>query len=432
MELRMSQQERDWLQYLSACDRGLEGLTQERIASLMGCSVRTVGRRLARYRAEGDAGLVHRSRGRPSNRRLPEALQQQAVALVAEHYPDFGPTFAAEKLAERHGIFISRESLRRLMSAAGIWKPRARKAIHRKWRQRRACVGELVQVDTSEHDWLEGRGPKVVLISLIDDATSRVFRRFYPTDSTVTNMAHLQEYFTRYGRPVALYGDKASHFVTNLPPDIQEQLAGEKPLAQIGRALRELDITWIAAHSPQAKGRVERSFETAQDRLVKELRLAQVNDLETANGFLEEYDKNVTNQRFTSAPACELDAHRPLDGHDLQAILSVQDERTITRDYCFQYDRQRYQIPKEAARPGMVGNTILVEQRLDGTRQFRWRGQYLQCLLLPAPATKAADTKSTPARRPPAETAERPDPPKPKPGHPWKTNLQGAFRSQRQ
>ena len=428
----MSQQERDSMKYLEAYERGTEGLTQERLAALMGCSVRTVGRRLARYRAQGDAGLVHRARGRPSNRRLPEAFAQQAVALVSEHYPDFGPTFAAEKLAERHDIVISRESLRRLMIAAGLWKPKARKAVHRKWRQRRACVGELVQVDTSEHDWFEGRGPQGVLISLIDDATSRVFRRFYTTDSTVTNMTHLQEYLTRYGRPVALYGDKASHFVTNLPPDLQQQLAGEKPLTQIGRALTELDITWISAHSPQAKGRVERSFETAQDRLVKELRLAQINDLETANSFLEEYDQGVTNQRFTVAPACDLDAHRPLDGYDLQAALSVQDERTVTRDYCFQYQSQRYQIPRDAARAGMVGSKVTVQDRLDGTRHFRWRGEYLPCVPLPPPATKAATTDKTLAPHPPAQTAERPDPPKPKPDHPWRTNLQGAFRSQRQ
>jgi transposase len=432
MELRMSRPERSWLKYLAAYESGTAGLTQEQIAGLMNCTVRTVARRLDRYRSEGDAGLVHRARGRPSRRRLPEAVRQQALALVAEHYADFGPTLAAEKLLERHHLGLSRESLRRLMIGAGLWQPRARQVKHRRWRQRRACVGELVQVDTSIHDWFEGRGPQVVLISLIDDATGRVFRRFYPTDSTVTNMTHLRDYLARYGRPLALYGDGASHFLTTRQPTVDEQLAAQPPLTQIGRALRELDIAWIPAHSPQAKGRIERSFQTAQDRLVKELRLAGISDLATANGFLEEYDQRVTNQRFAIAPAGELDAHRPLDGYDLQAILSLQEERTITRDYCLQFDRQRYQIPRAAARPGMVGSKVIVEQRLDGSRHFRWRDQYLPCL--PTPAPPAAGAAGTPAvgLRPPSAAPARPAPPTPKPDHPWRRNLQGAFRSQRQ
>jgi transposase len=432
MELRMSRPERSWLKYLAAYESGVAGLTQEQIARLMDCTVRTVARRLERYRSEGDAGLVHRARGRPSPRRLPAAVRQQAVALVAEHYADFGPTLAAEKLAERHDLGLSRESLRRLMIGAGLWQPRARKVKHRQWRARRRCLGELVQVDTSIHDWFEGRGPQVVLISLIDDATSRVFRRFYPTDSTVTNMTHLRDYLARYGRPVALYGDGASHFVSHQAPTVDEQLAAQQPLTQIGRALRELDIAWIPAHSPQAKGRIERSFKTAQDRLVKELRLAGINDLATANDFLEEYDQRVTNQRFAIAPACDLDAHRPLDGHDLSAILSLQEQRTITRDHCLRYDRQRYQIPRTAARAGMVDSKVTVEERLDGTRHFRWRGHYLPCRPAPAPPPTGAAGAPTVGLGPPSGAPARPAPPQPKPDHPWKRNLKGAFRSQRQ
>ncbi len=424
----MSEPERSWLKYLEAYERGADGLTQEQIATLMGCHVRTVQRRLERYRADGDAGLVHRARGRRSHRRLPEALSQQAIDLVAEHYPDFGPTLAAEKLEERHGLKLSRERLRQLMIAAGLWRPKARKVKHRQWRERRACVGHLLQVDTSIHDWFEGRGPQVVLISLIDDATSRVFRRFYDTDSTETNMQHLYHYFQRYGRPRALYGDKASHFVVNRPPTVQEQLDAEEPVTQIGRALRELDIEWIEANSPQAKGRVERSFKTAQDRLVKELRLANIADLSTANDFLEEYDARVTNQRFVVPSACALDAHRDLDGYDLPAILSVQQERTITRDYCLQFDHQRYQIPRAAACAGMVGSKVIIQERLDGSRHFRWRNQYLSCEPVPAPAAAAAPAVGL---RPPCGATARPTAVTPKPDHPWKRNLQGAFRSQR-
>jgi len=431
MELRMSQPERNWLKYLEAYELGAEGLTQEQIATLMACDVRTVQRRLKRYRAHGDAGLVHRARGRPSQRRLPEALTRRVLNLVAEHYPDFGPTFAVEKLQERHGLELSDESLRQLMIREGLWQPRARRVKHRQWRERRACLGQLLQVDTSEHDWLEGRGPQLVLISLIDDATSRVFRRFYDTDSTETNLRHLQDYLRRYGRPRAVYGDKASHFVVNRPATVAEQLDAEEPETQIGRALRELDIEWISAHSPQAKGRVERSFKTAQDRLVKELRLADIGDLQTANDFLEEYDERVTNQRFVVPPACALDAHRDLKGYDLAAILSVQQERTITRDYCLQFDRQRYQIPRTAAQAGMVGRTLIVEERLDGSRHFRWRDRYLPCTPVPAPPVAAAAVAPAVGLRPPSGDTARPAPPKPKPNHPWRRNLQGAFRSQR-
>lgn len=428
----MTEPERSWLKYLEAYELGTDGLTQEQLATLMDCQVRTVQRRLERYRAEGDAGLVHRARGRRSHRRLPEALSQQAIDLVAEHYYDFGPTLAAEKLEECHGLKLSRERLRQLMIAAGLWKPKARKATHRQWRERRACLGELVQVDTSIHDWFEGRGPQVVLISLIDDATSRVFRRFYDTDSTGTNMTHLHEYIGRHGRPVALYGDRASHFVVTRPATVDEQLADQEPETQIRRALRELDIRWISAHSPQAKGRVERSFKTAQDRLVKELRLAGVSTLATANDFLEEYDARVTNQRFAVAPACDLDAHRECDGYDLQAIFSVQDERTITRDYCLQFDHQRYQIPREAARPGMVGSKVIVEQRRDGSRHFRFRNQYLPCVPVPTPPAASAAVAPAVGLRPPSGATARPAPPSPKADHPWRRNLQGAFRSQRQ
>lgn len=431
MELRISQQERGWLKYLEAYELGTDGLTQEQIAALMGCRVRTVQRRLERYRSEGDAGLVHRGRGRRSNRRLGEALTQQALELVAEHYHDFGPTFAAEKLKDCHDLLLSPESLRQLMIGAGVWKPKARKVKHRQWRERRACLGQLLQVDTSIHDWLEGRGPQVVLISLIDDATSRVFRRFYDTDSTVTNMIHLRAYMRRSGRPMALYGDKASHFVVNRPPTVEEQLDDEQPETQIGRALRELDIEWITAHSPQAKGRAERSFKTAQDRLVKELRLAEIDDLDTANDFLEAYDERVTNQRFVVAPACALDAHRGLGGYDLAAILSVQEKRTITRDYCLQFDRQRYQIPRAAARAGMVGSKVVVE-RLEGSLHFRWRNQYLSAAPIPAPAAAGAALAPAVGLRPPAAATARPASPSPKPDHPWRRNLQGAFRSQRQ
>jgi len=204
-------------------------MTQAQAATILNCSPRHVRRMVARYRKQGDIGLVHKSRGKPSQRRFPEQFRQQVISLVREHYPDFGPTLAAEKLAQCHDLEVSRETLRKWMIAEGLWEPKGRKAYHREFRQRKACYGEMIQIDTSIHDWFEGRGQEAVLICLIDDATSRVFMRFYATDSTETNMSILRDYIKRYGRPMAFYGDKASHFHTTRQPTIEEQLQALEP-----------------------------------------------------------------------------------------------------------------------------------------------------------------------------------------------------------
>ena len=412
----MSQQERDWLTYLAAYERGGAGLTQGGIAALVGCDVRTVGRRLRRYRAAGDAGLVHASRDRRSNRAYSEALRERAVDLVRKQYTDFGPTLAAEKLAERDGLHVGCETLRGWMTDAELWTPKPRKATHRQWRERKACFGELVQVDTSVHDWFEGRGEKAYLITLIDDATSRVFLRFYAAESTQTNMAHLKAYIARFGRPRAFYGDKASHFRTTRSATVPEELDGLEAQTQIERALRELDITYIAAHSPQAKGRVERSFGTAQDRLVKELRLRNIGDIATANSFLEEYYMPQMNERFAVPAACDLDAHRAAEGFDLEAIFCRQETRTVARDYTVRFANRRFQIRKASAAAGLVGSKVVVEQRLDGSLHLRWRGDYLDFAEVTTPAQPAPPVAPPRDLRPPArDTAVTP-----KPDHPWR------------
>jgi hypothetical protein len=317
------------------------------------------------------------------------------------------------------------------MMAEGWWKPKARKPYHRQFRQRKACCGEMVQIDTSIHDWFEGRGQKAVLICLIDDATSRHCMRFYATDSTETNMTMVRDYLKRYGRPMAFYGDKASHFHTTRQPTIEEQLEGLEPETQIGRALRQLDITYLAAHSPQAKGRVERSFGTAQDRLVKELRLAGINTIQAANDFLEEVYIPFVNERFSVKPACQVDAHRPADDFDLDAIFSHQETRVVTRDYTISFNTQAYQILKDSAAPGLVGASVIVEQRFDGTTHLRWRDRYLQFeKLQPRPPAPAA---ALPLGLRPRSRAAAPRPGvTPAPDHPWRNNLKGAFSSQRQ
>ena len=304
-------------------------------------SVRHLRRLLRRVRAEGDRGVVHRLRGRPSNRKIPAALQGRILAQVRRRYADFGPTLASEHLA-RDGWQVSRETLRQWMTAAGLWRSRRqrRPAVH-VWRERRAAFGELVMMDSSPYRWLERRGPPVQLIALIDDATSRVWGRFAAQDSTEENLRTLAGWLRRWGRPRALYTDKSSLFRTTRSARLDEQLGGQPARTQIGRALQELGIEWIPAHSPQAKGRIERLFGTLQDRLVKEMRLAGVHTVEQANRFLAAVFLPFWEQRFTVAPRQPHDAHRPLGGTQrLESILSVREPRRVAGDYTVRWQGQ--------------------------------------------------------------------------------------------
>jgi transposase InsO family protein len=283
------------------------------------------------------------------------------------------------------------------------------KEVHT-WRPRRACRGELVQWDTSEHAWLEGRGEEPYLIIMIDDASNRLAGRFVPHDSTEENLRMLQAYLQRWGRPVAFYTDKAGLFKVNRPANREEQLRGQEPRTQIGRALEELGIEWIEAHSPQAKGRVERCFGTLQDRLVKGLRVAGACTLEQANAYLQQEFLPEWEGRFTVSPAQGLDAHRPLGReHHLAAILSVVEERVVTNDYTLRYQGKLYQIARADIRGGLRGAKVRVEKRLDGTVAVRFRQRYLTVSVCPTPAQRkppkpAAEGKkpSRPPRRPPA------------------------------
>jgi len=388
MKLIMSQKERDRLGPVRSLDAG--EITQRQAAQQMGITERQVRRVLVRYRDQGDAGLVHKSRGQPSNRRFPEDFRKQVVDLVAEHYADFGPTFAAEKLAEHHGLQLSKETLRRWMNAAGLRQPKPRKARHRTRRPPRECCGELLQVDGSIHAWFEERGPEVVLISAIDDATKRLYCRFAPAETTEAVMRVLGEYIRAHGRPLAVYADLHSIYRTTRNASVDEQLQGREAETQMGRALRELGIEYIASYSPQGKGRVERAFGVLQDRLLKELRLADISDIDAANDFLERVYLPAHNERFTRAAACASDAHRPADGLDLGAILSHQESRTVTNDYTISYYSTRYQIARESAMAGLRGAKVTVEQRLDGSVKLRFRERYLTASELPSqPAAKA-------------------------------------------
>src|SRR5271170_6038176 len=283
--IALSQRERDRLKVLHEVKQ--KHLTQVEAAARLKVGDRQVRRMLLGLRERGDHSLVHGLRGRPSSRRLAARLEQKILARLRQRYADFGPTLAAEHLAEE-GFSVSRETLRKWMTKAALWRPRSQrvKAVH-VWRERRASFGELVMQDSAPFRWLEDRGPACQLIALIDDATSRIWGRFTEHDTTEENLRTLGGWLERYGRPLAHYTDKNSIFRTTRRAGIGEQLQGERARSQFGRALKELGIEWIAAQSPQAKGRIERLFETLQDRLVKEMRLAGITSIEAANRFLE-------------------------------------------------------------------------------------------------------------------------------------------------
>jgi hypothetical protein len=370
----MNQKERDWLQWLHQAKK--KQITQQEAAARMGVSERWVRKLLARMKRKKDGVVVHGLRGRGSNRRIPEATRRRALKIIGAEYPDFGPTLAAEYLAAEHQLVVSKETLRGWMTRYGNWKPKSRQvaAVH-VWRPRRACRGELVQWDTSEHDWLEGRGEEVrYLIAMIDDAGSEAVARFAGHDSTLENLRLVKDYVEQWGRPLETYTDRAKLF-TNAPGwDVE--LKGEPPRTQIGRALQELGIGWIAAYSPQAKGRIERFFGTAQDRLVKGLRKAGVTDLAGANRYLQQVYLPLWNKRFTCTPAKPHDAHRPLaPSHRLESILSVREARKITSDYTLRWRSQVWQIPRSEVRPGMRDGIAQVEERLDGSLAVTFRGR---------------------------------------------------------
>jgi hypothetical protein len=299
------------------------------------------------------------------------------LELYRRAYLDFGPTLAAEKLA-LDGLPVAAETLRQWLLAEGLWRRKRKRDIHRSRRPRRACWGELVQADGSHHDWLEGRGEQMVLVAMIDDATSKVNARFYPAETTEAYMDLLGRYIRRRGRMMALYVDRDSIFRCHDKDPYDPQPV----LTQFSRALEELSIELVLAYSPQAKGRIERFFQTAQDRLVKELRLAAATTLQQANAVLRSHFLPVFNRRFTVKPVSGNNAHRPLQpAMNLKAILSIQTTRKVTNDYTIRLHNRIYQLPPPAY-PGLRGATVIVEKRLDASLHIRFGKRYLvyQCV----------------------------------------------------
>ena len=342
-------------------------LTQVRAGELEELSDRQIRRMIKRVKKEGNTGIMHRSRGKESNRKIPKKIKTKAIRLYREKYGDFGPTLASEKMKELDKIEVHDETLRLWLIGSGDWKEGRRRKKHRQWRERKECYGEMVQMDGSRHDWLEGRGPELTLMGYIDDATSQVHARFHEYEGTLPAMDSFLRYIQKYGIPQSIYADRHSTYQSQDELTIEEQLEGkEKTKTQFSRALEELGVRLIPAYSPQAKGRIERLFGTFQDRLIKEMRLAGIKRLEEANRFLETYLPKY-NAQFAVVAVNPTNLHRAIDKPlDLKRIFCIRVERVVRADNTIQHEGRLYQIDPLCYKKEGNPKKIVVEERLDG------------------------------------------------------------------
>lgn len=394
-------------------------------AGLIGVSYRQSKRIWRRYQDEGDAGLVHRLRGKPSARRKPSALREQVLALCAEpRYAGFGPTLMAEQLWKAK-LVVDHETLRRWRIAKGNHTVRQRKQQHRDWREPKPCFGEMVQMDGSQHDWFEGRGPKCVLMVMVDDATNRMYCQFFEAETTRASYDVLEGWIRKHGLPLSLYVDRDSIYRCDGQPSIAEQLAGKPPQTQFGRAMAALGIKLILAYSPQAKGRVERMNGTLQDRLVKEMRLAGVKDIEGANRFLSGKYLRGFNRQFERKAASELDAHRAAP-RQWQEVLSWEEERVVQGDWTVACEGKRYQLDQRHEVLRLVRRKVIVRTLRNGRVQLGYRGKQLKWRALPAGAARKRSPVKQ-AKAAPKEKAKRAGK-IPAKNHPWRRDGVGAGR----
>jgi transposase len=351
------------LKQLHVIHKVLEGaLTQRQAAEIVSLSERQIRRIAKRIEAEGDKGIQHRSRGKESNRRLPKKLVAKVVQLYQEKYQGFGPTLTAEKLFELEGIEVSKETVRTWLIEAGQWQKGRKGRTHRQWRERKRCFGEMLQLDGSHHDWFEGRRPKCVLMAYIDDATSKVYGRFYEYEGTIPAMDSFKRYIRKHGIPMSVYMDKHTTYKSTAEPSIEDEINGTTPLSEFGRALTELAVEIIHAHSPQAKGRIERLFKTLQDRLVKEMTIRGINTIDEANRHLDTY-LSAHNKRFAVKAKEQDDLHREIPrGLNLDKVLCIRTVRALRNDFTIAHNSRLYQIEK-----GVRSKEVTVEERVNGS-----------------------------------------------------------------
>ena len=412
--LVMSRKERERVKLFARVKGG--ELKLREVSEVSGLDYRQCRRLYQRYGAQGDGGVVHRGRGRRSNRGHKAELKQAVLARYQERYPDFGPTLAAEKLA-LDGHAVDHETLRRWLMAAGLWQRRRKRARHRSWRERRAHFGELVQFDGSHHLWFEERGPKCCLMNMVDDATGQTLALFSAEETIFAAMELLWKWIELYGIPRALYTDKKNVYVAAEQVRQRAAESGEEVLTQFGRACKALGIEIITAHSPQAKGRVERSNGTYQDRLVKELRLAGVCTIAAANEFMDHGYSEQLNEKFAIAPRAQADYHRGAKGYDLPAIFCLEEQRCVTADWTVRFNNQYYQLqPPGKATIGQ--GQVLVQRYLDGTLHFRYRDQEVSYTVLPERPQPTAQTRKRKRKQSGVSIMEKYVPAT---NHPWRS-----------
>jgi len=417
----MSRKERDRLTVMTGVTK--EELTLVQASGLMRVCYRQGKRIWKRYQADGDAGLVHRLRGKPSARRKPPELRTRALARYAEErYADFGPTLMAEHLAKEN-LGVDHETLRRWRMAEGQHTVRRRKQAHRQWRERKPSFGAMVQLDGSHHDWFEGRGSKCVLMVMVDDATNQMRARFFAEETTRASYDVVEGWVRKHGLMGSLYVDRDSIYRCEGVASIAEQLAGKQPQTQFGRAMEELGVELILANSPQAKGRVERMNGTLQDRLVKEMRLAGISDMESANRFLGGKYLRPFNRQFAREAASPLDVHRGVP-RNLNEVLSWEEERVVQRDWTVACEGKRYQLDRQHEALSLVRRKVIVRTLRNGQVQLVYGGKQLLWRSLPDGAESKAWTQKVKQPKPTKTKTEK----APSVNHPWRRDGVGAGR----
>lgn len=413
----MSAKERLRLAVLTQVHEGLMSLSEG--ASKLGISYRQMRRVRRRQIDEGDSGLVHRLRGKASNRKTDPALRQKVLALCRERYAGFGPTLIGEYLLTLdEPVPLSHDTVRRWLLAEGLMPCCRRRGKHRSRRERRSRTGALVQMDGSWHDWFEGRRSWCCLMVMIDDASGRVYARFYEKETLAAAFDVFGRYSKSHGLPVALYVDRAGIYRSDKEPTLEQELAGERPATQFGRAMKSLDVELILANSPQAKGRVERMNGTLQDRLVKAMRLAGISGIAAANRLLDESFLASFNKRFVVPPAQTIDAHRSVEV-ELNEVLCEHHERKVGRDWCVQWRGTLLQIDKGHEALCLAGKRVTLREPAGGTLQMLWQGQLLSWQRLGERPRRARP-------KPAIVNNRRYTPPA---SHPWKTGLPAARAS---
>ena len=390
-------------------EKKITQITAAKILEICDRQVRTIVKRVKKY---GESGVIHGLRGRISNRAYSEGLKKKVLRLYDAKYEDFGPTLATEKLLELDHINISDETLRLWLIKEKRWEGRRKGRKHRQWRERKHWFGMMTQMDGSHHDWLEGRGPWMVLMGYIDDATNTVHGRFYAYEGTMPAMDSFKRYIKKYGIPICVYFDKHSTYKSQQKPSIEDELMNREALSQFGRALTELGVEFISAHSPQAKGRIERLFRTFQDRVVKEMRLRNIKTMEEANNFLEEYLPEF-NRRFSVQAIEKGDVHRPVPkGLDIDSILCKKTEHPLRNDYTVIHDRKVYQVLKKTQ-----ALRVIVEERINGKSYITYKGERLPYKEIPR-TLFSAPRQYTDKKTPHKEKTSKPY--KPAKNHPWR------------